>query len=150
MPLYPRQLFFRHKTAQGREDRTERSGARERAQRRRVHSGASRRRRVQRQRFGIGERVRQRGMGRAGEQSGVTQLPVIRRRYCLLGKRLMINSFQCSDPNVFRRSSEPIYFVSHFVSMADISLSRNQRNARTFETLCIQSSEFLGLDRSKS
>lgn len=135
MPLYPRQLSFRHKTAQGREDRAERGGACERAQRRCVHPGASRRRRVQRQRFGIGERVRQRRMGRAGEQSGVTQLPVIRCRYCLLEKRPTINSFRCSDATLMFSGAPANRSISRFSfrnSMAGVSLSRNQQNAHTF------------------
>lgn len=129
------QLFFRHKTAQGRKDRTERGGARERAQRCRVHSGASRRRRVQRQRFGIGERVRQRRMGRAGEQSGVTQLPVIRRRYCLLGKRPTINSFRCSDATITfsdALANRSISFLVLYLRGRYLTFRRNQRNARTF------------------
>lgn len=131
-------LSFRYKTTQSREDRAERGGARERTQRRRVHPGAPRRRRVQRQRLGIRERVRQRGMGRAREQSGVTQLRVIRRCYCLLGKRPTINSFRCSDRylNILRR-------FSFRISVADISLSRNRETLACFKRCVLRIPNFL-------
>lgn len=120
-------LSSRHKVAKGREDRAEGSGASERPQRRRVHPGATRRRRIQRQRLGIGERVRQRGMGRAREQSGVTQLSAIHRCHCLLGKTA--DGFRRPSRRLRQHCSEPI----HFVRNCDVSLARIHETLACFK-----------------
>lgn len=156
--------FCRHQVAQSREDRAKRSGARERSQRRRFYPGAPRRCRIQRQRLSFGKRVRQRGMGRAGEQFGVTQLSAInscrrrcccRRCHCLLGKRLTILAFR-SDTALMSLSwllfagyREPIYFT--FVSsLNDWCLAFVGRNASALQARLLRTDFLETLRNQKS
>lgn len=130
---------FRHQVAQSREDRAERGGTRERAQRRRFHPGAPRRRRVQRQRLSVGERVRQRRMGRAGEQSGVTQLPAVRRHrcHCLLGKRLTflsILSCLCNETARLRGSASTFVRFELTLRLSRISFRELESSESSLST----------------